>query len=75
MVWFAAIFPSAQPSTRKALAPTDIDDIATLLKLEDTRQLDEPVLKRILGSTHLEVRRRAVQAIGRIAKPGARRAS
>jgi len=63
---------SAQPSPRKPLAPTDIDDIATLLKLEDTRQLDEPALKRILGSTHPEVRRRAVQAIGRIAKPGGR---
>ena len=65
--------PSAQRSTRKPLAPADIDDIATLLMLEDKRQLDEPVLKRILASTpHPEVRRRAVQAIGRIAKSGGR---
>src|SRR5262245_15568319 len=57
----------AQKVARAPLSATDIDDIATLLMLEDTRQLDEAVLAKLLKSTHPEVRRRAVLAIGGIA--------
>ena len=57
--------PDAQ--RRQPLSATDIDDIATLLKLEDMRQFDEAALERILRSTHPEVRRRAAVTIGRIA--------
>ena len=61
--------PAAQ--SRPPLSNADLDDIATLLRLEDTRTLDEAALTRILKSSHTEVRRRAVVAIGRIAKePG-----
>jgi HEAT repeat protein/cyclophilin family peptidyl-prolyl cis-trans isomerase len=65
----ASISPAAQPSARKPLASGDIEDIATLVLLEDTRRFDDEALKRIMGSAHPEVRRRAVQAIGRIADP------
>ena len=58
---------AAQNRPRRALAATDIDDIATLLRLEDARTFDEAELKRLAASTHPEVRRRAVQSIGRIA--------
>lgn len=56
----------ARPA-RPTLATADIDDITRLVMLEDTRQFDEPALARILTSTHPEVRRRAIVAIGRIA--------
>src|SRR5262245_58983564 len=49
------------------LAPADLDTIAALLKLEDTRQFDGPTLTAALKSSHAEVRRRAALAIGRIA--------
>ncbi len=51
---------------RRPLAPADIDDIATLLKLEDTRTFDDAQLSRIVKSAHPEVRRRAVMSMGRI---------
>ena len=60
---------SARRPERPKLSSADIDDIATLLRLEDTRQFDEAALGRILRSAHPEVRRRAVVSIGRIAKP------
>lgn len=63
---------SAAQSTRRALSPANIDDIATLLKLEDTRNFDEAELGRILKSTHPEVRRRAVMSMGRIVSEKAR---
>ena len=67
-VWIA----SATGQARKALTSTDIDAIATLLMLEDARKFDEAELRRIAQSTHPEVRRRAVQSVGRIAdKAGA----
>lgn len=63
---------SAKGQARRALSPTDVDAIATLLMLEDARKFDEAELKRIAQSAHPEVRRRAVQSIGRIAdKAGA----
>ena len=49
------------------LAGADLDAIATLLALEDARQYDEPRLRDLIASSHPEVRRRAVQAVGRIA--------
>ena len=54
------------PQAKRPLSSSDIDDIATLLKLEDTRQFDETALGRIVQSAHPEVRRRAVVSIGRI---------
>src|SRR5262245_25599491 len=52
---------------KPALASADIDAIATLLNLEDTRTFDETKLQRLSKSPHPEVRRRAIQAIARIA--------
>ena len=66
----ASAGPVAQ--TRRALAGKDIDDLATLLKLEDTRQFDAAALGRILQSAHPEVRRRAVVSVGRIVNEGGR---
>ncbi len=66
----AAAGPFAQ--ARRPLSSTDIDDIATLLKLEDTRQFDAAALGRILKSAHPEVRRRAVVSVGRIVNEGGR---
>ena len=63
----AFLASSAGAQQRRPLAGTDIDDIATLLKLEDTRQYDEAALSRVLKSAHPEVRRRAAVSIGRIA--------
>ena len=63
----ASTAPAAQ--SRRALSSADIDDIATLLKLEDTRQYDEAELSRILQSSHPEVLRRAVVAIGLQSRP------
>lgn len=59
--------PGAAPRAAKPpLSPANIDDIATLLKLEDTRQFDEAVLARLITSAHPEVKRRAIVSIGRI---------
>lgn len=60
---------AAQSGSRPALAPSDIDEIARLLMLEDTRQFDREALSRIIRSSHPEVRRRAALAVGRIADP------
>ena len=62
--------PAAAQAQRQPLSDADITDIAVLLKLEDTRQLDEAALARMLRSTHPEVRRRAAVSIGRINNPG-----
>jgi HEAT repeat protein/cyclophilin family peptidyl-prolyl cis-trans isomerase len=63
----ASFSPTAQKGSRPPLRPADIDAMATLLMLEDARKFDEVELQRILKSSHPEVRRRAVQSIGRIA--------
>jgi HEAT repeat protein/cyclophilin family peptidyl-prolyl cis-trans isomerase len=63
---------SVQPVPRKTLTPADVDDIARLLMLEDTRELDEAAVSRMLHSAHPEVRRRAAIAVGRIAKDAGR---
>jgi HEAT repeat protein/cyclophilin family peptidyl-prolyl cis-trans isomerase len=59
--------PKPQP-----LSPADIDAIVTLVALEDTRRFDDATLAALIKAPHPEVRRRAVQAIGRIAKPEGR---
>ena len=65
----AFIVLSAQTGKRPPIASNDIDDIAKLLMLEDTRQFDREALSRIVRSPHPEVRRRATLAIARIADP------
>ena len=52
--------------TRTQLRAADVTAIAELLQLDDTRRFDEPMLTRLLASTHPEVQRRAVVTIGRI---------
>jgi peptidylprolyl isomerase len=60
----SAALPSAP--ARPPLTKLEIDAITQLVMLEDTRRFDETTLARILRSIHPEVRRRAVQAVGRI---------
>jgi HEAT repeat protein/cyclophilin family peptidyl-prolyl cis-trans isomerase len=64
--------PRAQATKRHPLAPDDVDAITQLVKLEDTRQLDETTLTKVLQSKHPEVRRRAVVTVGRIVDPRSR---
>lgn len=56
-----------QAGTHRPLLPSDVDDIALLMKLEDTRRADAAALGRILQSMQPEVRRRAAISVGRIA--------
>ena len=63
---------SSQTPARRPLSRTDVDAITTLLRLEDTRTLDEAALARLLKTAHPEVRRRAAMAVGRINKPEGR---
>jgi len=60
---------AAQAPKRRPLTPADLDAIATLLKIEDTRQFDEATLARLLQFGHPEIRRRAAQTIGRVISP------
>lgn len=62
---FATVSPRGQAGA-PPLGPPEVDAIAELLMLEDTRQFDEAVLTRLLRSSHPEVKRRAVMAVGRI---------
>ena len=64
-----SVAAGAQKPAKPPLGPADIDNIAALLKMEDTRQLDLPALEKILKSAHPEVRRRAVQTLGRVLVP------
>jgi HEAT repeat protein/cyclophilin family peptidyl-prolyl cis-trans isomerase len=61
--------PRAQGTKRRPLGSADVNAIIQLVKLEDTRQLDEATLSKILQSAHPEVRRRAVVTVGRIVDP------
>lgn len=54
---------------RPALSSADVDSIAQLLRIEDTRQFDATTLERLLASSQPEVRRRAAQTIGRVIDP------
>ena len=60
----------AGAAQRSPLSEADIVDIATILKLEDTRRFDAETFARLLKSAHPEVKRRAVVAVGRIVNPG-----
>src|ERR1700722_17190790 len=42
----------AQGPKPRPLAAADLDALASLLKIEDTRQFDEPALVRLLQSPH-----------------------
>ena len=59
----------AQRPARPPLSAAEIADITRLVRLEDTRELDEAAIGLALRSTHPEVRRRAAMTIGRIARP------
>src|SRR5262245_23236877 len=63
---------SSQTPARRPLSTADVDAITTLVRLEDTRTLDETALARLLTAAHPEVRRRAAMAVGRINKPEGR---
>lgn len=65
LVALGAGHPSAQQS-RPPLGDAEVTAIAELLKLEDTRQFDEPTLTRLVASSHPEVRRRTAVTIGRV---------
>ena len=64
--------PTAQRPKPGALSPVDIDAIAQLVMLEDTRQFDADVLQELLRSQNVEVRRRAIVSVGRIVNPAGR---
>ena len=61
----------AQPA-RRQLGAAEVDAIAKLLMLEDTRLFDSSALVTMLRSTQPEIRRRSALAIGRIADPRGR---
>ena len=63
---------AAQRARPRPLTGADVDAIVQLVKLEDARQFDEPVLAALIKSAHPEVRRRAIVAIGRIVDPRGR---
>jgi HEAT repeat protein/cyclophilin family peptidyl-prolyl cis-trans isomerase len=56
----------ARPPLASPLGSAEVTAIAELLKIEDSRQFDEATLTRHLGSSHPEVRRRAVVTVGRV---------
>jgi HEAT repeat protein/cyclophilin family peptidyl-prolyl cis-trans isomerase len=64
--------PISQQGARRPLSAADIDGITKIVTLEDTRQFDEPALAGLVKSSHPEVRRRAVIAVGRIVNPAGR---
>jgi HEAT repeat protein len=66
----AATLTHVRAAQKPALSDADITDLATILKLEDTRTFDQAELSRLLASKHPEVKRRAVIAVGRIVNPG-----
>jgi peptidylprolyl isomerase len=67
---------SAQPQPRRQpLSPSDVDAIVRLVAAEDQRRLDEAMLAGLSKAPHPEIRRRAVLAGGRIAKPEGRAAT
>ncbi len=64
-VLLLAVSPLAAQQ-KSPLAAADVTAIAELLKIEDTRQFDEPTLTRLLASSHPQVRRRAVVTVARV---------
>jgi HEAT repeat protein/cyclophilin family peptidyl-prolyl cis-trans isomerase len=59
----------AASEPRRPLTEADITAISQLVMLEETRRFDEEILARLIKASHPEVRRRAVQSIGRIVDP------
>ena len=66
-VLFVLSGSSGLAQQRRPLGAADLNDLATLLRLEDTRQYDEAALSAVLKSAHPEVRRRGAITIGRLA--------
>src|SRR5262245_47995968 len=66
VVLFAANVAIAQSPSRPKLDSAAVDDIATLLLLEDVRRFDTLELGRLLAAKHPEIRRRAQIAVARI---------
>ena len=69
LIVIASATGHSQRASRKPLSTADVDNIADLVRLEDTRQFDQETLARLLKSPHAEVRRRAVVAVARIVNP------
>jgi HEAT repeat protein/cyclophilin family peptidyl-prolyl cis-trans isomerase len=69
LVLASGVLVLSQSGRQRPLTPADIEAITTLVMLEDTRQFDEAVLAKLMTSSHPEVRRRAVIAVGRIVNP------
>lgn len=69
--WITVVHAQA-PSRRTPLGDPEVEAIAELLKLEDTRQFNEATLTRLVASRHPEVRRRALVSVGRIVDPRGR---
>lgn len=63
---------AGQRKAPKPLEPGDVDAIAQLVMMEDTRQFDAATLQAHLSSAHPEVRRRAIVSVGRIVNPAGR---
>jgi HEAT repeat protein/cyclophilin family peptidyl-prolyl cis-trans isomerase len=63
---------ASAPAKRQPLSPADVETIARLVMLEDTRRFDEAVLAQAVKAPHPEVRRRGVIAVARIANPAGR---
>jgi HEAT repeat protein/cyclophilin family peptidyl-prolyl cis-trans isomerase len=66
LVTLASPVVAQQRGSRPPLTSADIDTIAAILMMEDTRKFDEATLASVLQSAHPEVRRRAVLAAGRV---------
>lgn len=58
--------PVTAGQSRPALTSSDVNAIAELVQLEDTRRFEEPTLTRLLRASTVEVRRRAVVTVGRV---------
>ena len=69
LIVIASATGHSQRASRRPLSTADVDNIADLVRLEDTRQFDQETLARLLKSPHAEVRRRAVVAVARIVNP------
>jgi cyclophilin family peptidyl-prolyl cis-trans isomerase/HEAT repeat protein len=64
-------FPPGPERQRAELSPTEIENIATLLRLEDHRTFEPATLDQLASAPSVEVRRRAATAAGRIGDPSA----
>jgi peptidylprolyl isomerase len=65
----ASLTAQQRGAAKPPLAGDDIQVIANILMLEDTRNFDAETLSSLLKSKHPEVRRRAIVAVGRILDP------